>query len=217
MNSLDKILKLYDLKSQEIEKLDGYASINYSVKSEGTNYLLKHYLDANEYKLIYEEEKILQFLSKRKLPFQIPSCLQEMQRHNDNSFSRLLPFIEGKLLSSVNHSDGLLENFGTSIGILNTHLLGIKNDTIKARELFWDMKHTLLNAEKKSFIKNPEDRKVVSYYLDLFEHHVVPIQNTLRHSIIHSDLNDNNVLVENENVTGLIDFGDITIALSYMK
>lgn len=203
------IAKLYGLDIQEIEKLEGYASLNYRVKSNGTNYLLKHYSSPEEYNLISQEEKILSHISRKNLPFEVPSCRQEIIRHEDASFSRLLPFIEGSLLSSVNHTDTLLCNFGEASAMLNQSLSGIKNDAIQARELDWDLKHTLLNSDKVSYIKNPNDRKVVIYFLDLFEHRVLPIQRNLRAGIIHSDLNDNNVIVANDELRGFIDFGDI--------
>lgn len=207
---MEELLKLYKIKPQELEKLDGYASINYRIKSEGVNHLLKHYLDATEYELICEEDRILKLLSNQNLPFQLPASQHEMKSLQDGSFSRFLPFIEGKLLSSIEHTDKLLMNFGEAVGLLNNHLLSVKSLTIKARELFWDMKHTLLNAEKAPYIENLNDRKVVTYFLDLFQQRVFPIQNQLRHCTIHSDLNDNNVIVEGETIKGIIDFGDIT-------
>lgn len=207
---MEKLLEQYNLQPQEIEQLDGYASINYRVKSKGINHLLKHYLDPTEYGLISEEDSILKLLSAQNLPFQLPASKQKMKSLEDGSFSRLLPFIEGELLSSVAQTNSLLRNFGETIGLLNHHLLSIKSDVIKARVLFWDMKNTLLNTEKVSYIQNPNDRKVVTYFLDLFQQNVFPIQNQLRQSIIHSDLNDNNVIVEGETVKGIIDFGDIT-------
>ena len=225
MISVEELSKPYNLELQEVEKLEGYASTNFRIKSKGENYLLKHYLDPTEYGLICEEEKILKSLAKQHFSFQLPTCVQELHTYKNGTFSRLLPFIEGKLLSTVEQSTNLIGNFGEAVGLLNTHLLDMKSDIIQGRELFWDMKLTMLNLEKASFIKNPEDRKVVKYYLDLFEHIVVPIQNNLRHSIIHSDLNDNNILVEDQSVTGIIDFGDITysplvyevaIALTYI-
>ncbi|MCK8521457.1 aminotransferase class III-fold pyridoxal phosphate-dependent enzyme [Aquimarina sp. D1M17] len=222
---MKELLEPYSIHPQETEKLDGYASTNFRIKSEGKNYVLKHYLEPNEFELIDEEERVLQLLLQQKLPFQLPSCIEKIHTYKDGSFSRLLAFIDGKLMSSVEQTTNLLENFGSAVGLMNTHLQSIESSIIRARELFWDMKHTLLNAEKVSYIEQPEDRKVVNYYLDLFEQLVVPKQRKLRHGIIHSDLNDNNIFVKDNTVTGIIDFGDITyspliyevaIALTYI-
>jgi len=209
MKSLQQLLEPYRLAYQTYEQLSGYDSINYRLKNNETNYLLKHYTDTNNFSLITAEDDVLKALNKGDLPYQIPVAIKEFHTYDDASFSRLLPFIEGELLSGVKPSDELLFNFGEATGLLNNQLLNIKNNTIKARESFWDMKQTLLNVENATLIENSADRKLVNYFFDLFEHKVLPIQKKLRHSIIHSDLNDNNIIVENEKVKGIIDFGDI--------
>lgn len=224
MKDLKELLAPYGLSSpEETERLDGYASINYRIKSQGTNYLFKHYTDPQDYKLISEEDRTLKSLLD--LPFQVPGSLHEMVTYKDGSFSRLLPFIEGDLLSTTDHSDRLMHHFGRCVAQLNKSLFGRTNDTFQARTLFWDMKYTLLNLEKTTFIEKATDKKVVHYYFDLFEHHILPVQHTLRSCIIHSDLNDNNVLVKGDVISGIIDFGDITyspliyevaIALTYI-
>lgn len=210
MNEPNRLLTPYGFQCEEFEKLDGYASINYRVRHYEKNHLLKHYTNPEEFSLISAEDSILQELNKSNLPFLIPASLQEMARYEDGSFSRLLPFIEGDLLSSVDPSDLLMNDFGRAVGHLNKELLDVKNDTIQARELFWDMKHALLNEHKKAFIEDPKDRKLITYYFDLFEHHILPVQHQLRYSIIHSDLNDNNIIIADQKVSGIIDFGDIT-------
>lgn len=225
MDQLEEIIASYGIKPQEIERLDGYSSINYRVKSEGINQLIKHYMDISEYEFISEEDRLLKLLSSKGLPFQLPVSRHDMKSLENGSFSRLLPFIEGDLLSSVEQTDSLLRSFGEAVGHLNYYLLSEKSNIIKSRELFWDLKHALVNAPKASYIKNPNDRKLVTYFLDLFEQNVFPIQSELRHGIIHSDLNDNNVIIEGEKVNGIIDFGDmayspliyeVAIALTYI-
>ena len=117
-----------------------------------------------------------------------------MHHYQDGSFSRLLLFIEGELLSKVPQTEALLHNFGTAAAQMNASLLDVENTVIQSRQLEWDMKSTLLNSKKLVYISDPADRKIVSYFLDIFEHEISPIQNELRHSIIHSDLNDNNII-----------------------
>jgi len=65
---------------------------------------------------------------------------------------------------------------------------------------------------KVALIKEPERRKLVSYFLDRFRYFVLPHLHELRHQIIHGDLNDNNILVKDEAINGFLDFGDSTYA-----
>lgn len=225
MKSLDQLTKPYQQQYKAYDQLSGYDSINYKLKSNGKNYLLKHYTNPCDFNLVAAEGNVIEMLNEDDLCCQIPVAIEKIHTYNDGSFSRLLPFIEGELLSAVEQTDALLFNFGRIAGLLNSQLLSIKNDTIKARESLWDMKQTLLNVENTAFIENASDRKLINYFFDLFEHKVLPVQKKLRQSIIHSDLNDNNIIIENEKIKGIIDFGDIAyspliyevaIALTYI-
>ncbi len=79
----------------------------------------------------------------------------------------------------------------------------------------WDLKNLLLLKQPKFLlpIKDPVKLKQVETVLELFEKHVVSVIADLPLQTIHSDLNEQNILVSTRNgrrtITGLIDFGDI--------
>lgn len=208
---MKKLLNHYNLEATNVKKLEGYASINYRVDTNEGCYVLKHYKDASELELIKGEVNLLREIFD-KIPFQIPSNNKVIIVLEDHSFIRLLNFIEGNLLAEAEQNDLLLFNFGKSIALLTRALQGKRSCIIEARKQVWDLQYCLLNKPKINTIKDLSKRKLVHFFLDLFEHHVAPKQNFLRHSIIHGDLNDNNVLVEENEVVGLIDFGDICYA-----
>jgi 4-aminobutyrate aminotransferase-like enzyme len=213
---MEELLKHYDLEPTEIKKLEGYGSLNYRIKDKDNNhYILKHYTDPSELDLIQAETEIINAVSG-KLSFKIPANSSGKQtsvhQYADKSFSRLLPSIEGSLLSKVKHSPGLLYNFGKSIAELDRSLDGIRNAEIESRKFIWDLQYCLLNRSKIKYITDPSKTKLVEYYFDQFEHFVLPELPDLRYSIIHNDLNDYNILTDGKKITGVIDFGDITYA-----
>jgi len=213
---MKELLKYYHLEPTEITKLEGYGSLNYHVKDKDNNhYILKHYTDPSELALIRAESEIINTISG-KLPFKIPANSPGKQtsvyQYADKSFSRLLPYIKGSLLSKVKHSPGLLYNFGKSLAELDRSLEGIRNAEIESRRFVWDLQYCLLNRSKIKYITDPSKAKLVEYYFDLFEHFVLPELADLRHSIIHNDLNDYNILTDGNKITGVIDFGDIAYA-----
>ena len=57
-----------------------------------------------------------------------------------------------------------------------------------------------------------EQRQLVQYFLDQFEKTILPVEESLRKSVIQNDFNDYNIIVEAQNehpgILGLIDFGD---------
>jgi len=213
---MKELLKHYHLQDSEITKLEGYGSLNYYIKDkDNKHYVLKHYPDPSELDLVQAESEIINTISG-KLPFKIPiNCSGKqtsVHQYADKSFSRLLPYIEGSLLSKVKHSPGLLYDFGKSIAELDRSLEGIRNAEIKSRKFVWDLQYCLLNRSKIKYITDPSKAKLVEYYFDLFEHFVLPELADFRYSIIHNDINDYNILTDGNKITGVIDFGDITYA-----
>lgn len=212
MKNIDHLINSFPVSAEEVEKLEGYASINYRIKSKGETFVLKHYTDPTEFNLIKAEVDLLKEISASSLPFKVPSSEYDLKILADHSFTRLVGFIEGDLLSSVDHSDELLGDFGRAVALLNKSLSTKRNEVIEARKPPWDMQNSLMNRSIVDYISEHTDKKIVNYYLDLFELHIQSIQHSLRHSIIHSDLNDNNIIVKDEKIEGIIDFGDITYA-----
>lgn len=208
---MKQLLSSYGLAVKNIKKLEGYASINYKIETDTDTYVLKYYQNPQEFPLVQAEVHLLNEISTQ-IPFQISNDVAPLKELKDNSFTRLLGFIEGDLLANATMSDELLYNFGIAIAQLNLALKEKRSDAIEARKQVWDLQYCLLNKPKMSFIENPSQRKLVDYFFDLFQHHVAPIQNELRHTIIHGDLNENNVLVNDNEITGFIDFGDICYA-----
>jgi len=213
---MKELLKHYDLEPTEIKKLEGYGSLNYFIKNNDNNYyVLKHYTNPSELALIQAESEILSIISG-KLPFEIPTICSGKQtsvhQYPNKSFSRLLPYIKGSLLSKVKYSPGLLYDFGKSIAELDRSLEGIRNAEVESRKFVWDLQYCLLNRSKIKYITDLSKAKLVEYYFDQFEHFVLPELANLRYSIIHNDLNDYNILTDGNKITGVIDFGDITYA-----
>ncbi|MEM9686196.1 MAG: aminotransferase class III-fold pyridoxal phosphate-dependent enzyme [Bacteroidota bacterium] len=208
---MEELIREYQLQPLNVKKLEGYDSINYGIETASGTYVLKHYRDAQELDVISAEDKMLEGLSGQ-LPFRVPTPVKPIKILKEGTFIRLLSFIEGDLLSRVAQTDMLLFDFGKSIGWLNQALLGKKSHAIAARKQCWDMQHCLLNRPKMKAITSPSKRKLAAYFFDLFEHHILPLQHNLRHSIIHSDLNDKNVLIHKNTIAGFIDFGDISYA-----
>ena len=107
---MKKLLIDYDLDPTDIEKLEGYDSINYRIKTKSDQYVLKHYLNSQDYGLIKAEVQLLDEISD-KLSFQIPNTVKPLTSLNDNSFTRLLTYIEGGFLAQAEQNKVLLFNF----------------------------------------------------------------------------------------------------------
>ncbi len=205
---MQDILDLYHLEALDIRQMDGYGSINYQIETEEGLLVIKHYKEPEEFPILREEIALLNELAPQ-LPFLTPCAPVPLKELPDGTLTRLYHYIEGQLLGKAVQTDELLTNFGRSAGLLSQALAGRRGLAIEARKLIWDQQYCLMNRSKVRYIRSATHRKWVDYFLDQFAEHVAPIQYTLRHSIIHGDLNEQNVLVENDAVVGFIDFGDL--------
>ena len=92
----------YPVSPTKIIRLAGYGSANYKVEDlSGQTYLVKHHMDAESFKRIEAENKIMAHLSAQ-LPIEVSSpSYDKLITYPDGSFSRMLCFINGVFLKDV--------------------------------------------------------------------------------------------------------------------
>ena len=234
MNTISHILREnYAIDQAGITELWGYDNKNYKVTTEDGSFVLKQYSEEpNLSQLLDAENEILNKLSE-EVPGYCPKpvrttsggYLVSVKDGKNNLIFRLLPYLDGDLLGKTDHTEEVLESFGTLLGRMDSQLLKIRNPVIEARRYEWDTLHIDLTRKYSKLISNPADRKLVDYFYMEYNELVRPRVSELRQSIIHGDVNDLNVLVKDNKVTGIIDFGDLlysllindlAIALSYI-
>ena len=200
------------------EALNGYDEWNYKLTDpEGKKYILKVSADASAREFIKAQTEVLEKLQHSSLAEKFPKCITaadgnlmvEEWRHEEGYCFRLLSFLEGSFWVDMNaHSLALYESLGGFLGKMDAFLSGYKNNATR-RDFEWDLQNTLWAYDKLSFVKEVDLRRVIHYFLQQYETHVLPRVSQLRKSLIHNDANDYNVLVADDEVTGLIDFGDM--------
>ena len=128
----------------------------------------------------------------------------------DDRLVRVLTYLPGKPLATVETpSPELMYDLGKSLGRLSRALVGFDHPGAR-RTFHWD----LAGGEKVlgkygAEIKQGSLRELVSRYRARQGESARDWESGLRHSVVHGDANDYNVLVERDKVVGLIDFGDI--------
>ncbi|MFA5906337.1 MAG: aminotransferase class III-fold pyridoxal phosphate-dependent enzyme, partial [Desulfobacula sp.] len=137
---------------------------------------------------------------------------------------RLLEFVEGKAWhESLPASIEQLENLGSLIAQLTLTLSGIVHPGSK-RTHAWDLEKACQHRPSLVIIKDPEKRSILEWVFHLYAAIAVPLFDLLPRALIHGDLNDDNILVQNGRISGILDFGDclenpvvcdLAIALAY--
>ncbi len=207
----------FGFQETEIKKLDGYDNLNYLVETSTNKFVFKTYLYYDELLAIVEAENetllFLQDKNQDKFPKPIPfldgSFVKVLEIDGELSICRMLLFLKGNLLSDIKHTKSVFQSFGIFIAQMDLKLQSFNSATIKERQSEWNTQYFNLNKKYINDIPIAKNRNTVHYFFQQYEENVVPVLLELRKSIIHNDANQLNVLVKNEEVSGIIDFGDL--------
>lgn len=213
----DFLQKNFPFAPLEVKKLNGYENENYLVKTANGQYIFKIYLySKQEFDLVEAQNETLRFLhqnGQKNIPQPIPfvdgSYVQINSINGKKSICRILSFLEGNFFGDVVHTEELFQSFGVFLAKMDLKFQHFDNKIVKARQFEWDLQYLYLNEKLISDIPDKKDRNTVQYFFQLFKKKVVPILPKLRKSIIHNDANEWNILVNNGEISGIIDFGDI--------
>lgn len=207
----------FGIKILKNKILDGYDNKNYHIATEEEDFIYKTYtyseslkdtVDAENEVLLYLQEEFDSHIPK-PVSFKDNSYVKIIDSDNGKVISRMLSFLKGEFLGKTKHTPSLFESLGTFLANLDVTLKDLKNYTIQARKWEWDIQYFDLNKKYINDIPNPKDRNVVTYFFNQFEEIVRPIVPELRKQVIHNDANEWNLLVQNGEISGIIDFGDV--------
>jgi 4-aminobutyrate aminotransferase-like enzyme/Ser/Thr protein kinase RdoA (MazF antagonist) len=121
---------------------------------------------------------------------------------------RLVEFVAGTpwYQAGVAGPEQLLD-LGSVLGALDLALAEFDHPAAH-RTHQWDLATAAKHRGKVALVPDPERRRILEGMFHLYAACAVPRLPSLPHSYIHGDANDENVLIQDERVSGLLDFGD---------
>lgn len=125
--------------------------------------------------------------------------------------ARVVTYLQGEPLGDRVPDANLCRDMGAYLARLGRSLADFEHPGAE-QSLLWDMKEALKLREILPSLEDPAVRDLVAGTLDDFEQHALPVFDSLRWQVIHSDLHSDNLLVEGDGslrVAGVIDFGDM--------
>ena len=219
-NEVEKIVKKEYGILGAASKLQGEIDINYKISTKNSqDYILKISRPDTTADYLDFQIKILKFINSKKKNLPIPKIVlnkkkKEISKIEDGSgtkrTARLLTWIPGRLWSSVNpHLNNLRFSLGEKSGMI-TKLLDGLDHKIAHRKFEWDIAQSLWTKKHLNLFNN-DQKKILKYFHKEFGSKKDEY-NQLRKSIIHNDINDNNIIVSenliNPSVKSIVDFGD---------
>ena len=124
---------------------------------------------------------------------------------------RMYALLSGRQrVDALDVPDDALANWGETAARLGRALRGFFHPAAQ-RTMLWDVQHAARSRELLGAIRDPDHRELVRVVLDRFESSVVPVWPSLRAQVVHTDLTTDNALTDEAgNVTGIVDFGDMS-------
>jgi 4-aminobutyrate aminotransferase-like enzyme/Ser/Thr protein kinase RdoA (MazF antagonist) len=198
--------------------LAGERNPNFLIESDSEKYVLKIH-DASEL-LQLEIQQLaltsLESLASFQTPNFVPAKSNELLVDAGNGkFARMLAWIPGELWSASETAESHKVALGRLIATVDNELAGLdvtKYRSVLDRPFGWNALQVQSLADDVELIKDAELKANVKLILDRMINSTLSKVIALPHQLIHNDANDNNVVVHNGSVVGLIDFGDLIYA-----
>ena len=240
MSRLDKDRPDFNLKNalKIAEDLYGISGIIKEIPSErdrnfylktqdGLEYVLKIAATSEKKEILEFQNQAMEYLMGK---INCPRVLSTKSGHeiatvsdedNRSHYVRLLTYLPGKILGDISDTTAdLLYDLGRFIGDLTIGLDSFHHPATK-REFHWDLKNasSVIN-QNLQYQDNLERKELIKYYLNLYES-IHPYLQKLKMSVIHSDANDYNLVVDNNRLGkdrfAIIDFGDMVYSYTIFE
>ncbi len=203
----------------EVKKLPGDADRNFLLSTETEKFILKIQALETKRESIEFQHAALQHLSRfanvpRVIPNKDGETLFRIPHQGDEYLVRMVSYLEGRLLEEIiPKSPTLLRGLGAYVAKLDLALADFTHPHMREEDALWDLSlaHTAIEP-RLDMISIPEKRDLASLVLERFKRRVLPVLPDLHRQIIHNDANTQNVLVQDGNISGIFDFGDLCYA-----
>lgn len=208
----------YGLRVSSVRALPGYADQNYLLETEDRNkYVWKAAAPETSIESLQAQNEAMLHIRRTDSAFPCPSPIATIQGTHLVSRvvngrllqTRLLDWVEGTPLAKSNSGEHpLYQQIGQALGRMTQCL----RDFVHVgafRQIEWDLSQPLSLLCETTHIHNAQQKRIVDHLFLRLETHGVSRIAPLRRSVIHNDANDYNLLVSENQFSGLIDFGDL--------
>jgi Ser/Thr protein kinase RdoA (MazF antagonist) len=170
--------------------------------ASGAQYILKIMRPDCDPAFVEMQCRALEHLSA----FPVPRPAAPVKITEHGRLAWLLHWLPGRMLADVSRTPEILFHLGRLLGEIDRTLETFSHPAVH-RDLKWALDRAAWIEDYLHYIPDPSRRGRVRSILDKFNQ-THPLTG-VRRSIIHGDANLHNVLVEGNQITGLIDFGDL--------
>ena len=153
-------------------------------------------------------------------PVTLPRLLRNQQgkietginiRKNSSDRARLMEFIDGIVLDTLSDiSINLRNNLGKTLAEFDVLMRDFDHPAAH-RNHRWNLAEAGQHKPKLALIKESDQRDLLARAFDFWSVEARPNLSLLPHQFIHGDAHGENILVQGDRISGLVDFGDCCI------
>ncbi|PPR45273.1 MAG: 5-aminovalerate aminotransferase DavT [Alphaproteobacteria bacterium MarineAlpha5_Bin7] len=216
-------------KAFHLKKLNSERDINYiiSIKNK-KNYVLKISNPSEKLDILNYQDRLIKHLRKNNnLKKYIPKIyhskiVKYIDKKNRECFVRILSFIDGQMYGDIKSNEKIENSLGSLLANTSIQFKSFI-DPIGLRKFIWNPAD-IDWIKKEINIFSGKNKSILLKAFSEYEEYVKNNLKNLRYSITHSDPNNYNLVVKNNKINGLLDYGDsiygptindLAICLSY--
>ncbi len=216
-------------KSLKLNKLNSERDINFIIiLKKKKKYVLKISNPLEKLNILEYQDRLIKHLrNDNDLKKFIPQIchtkiVKYFDKKNRECFVRILSYIEGRMYGDIKSNSIIEKSLGELLGKTSIRLKSFF-DIVSYRKFIWDPSN--INWINKDINIFTGRKKTILFKCFLeYKRYVRKNLNKLRYSVTHSDPNNYNLVVKNNKINGLLDFGDsiyapiindLAICLSY--
>ncbi len=200
-----------------LSRLSG-ENINYLVKvSDEARYVFKIMRDNFSPGAVMMENAAVEHAFSNGFELEMPRIVKNRAgdyysginiRKNTSNMAILYNYIKGKLLSDMSDiSMDLANNIGSAIALFDL-AMGKFNHSEAHRSHRWDLAEAGQHLDKIKLVEDPDKRELLALAFRIWFSEAKPKLSALPQQFIHGDAHDDNILIRDGQVSGLLDFGD---------
>uniref|UniRef100_A0A2S2Q788 Hydroxylysine kinase n=1 Tax=Sipha flava TaxID=143950 RepID=A0A2S2Q788_9HEMI len=224
---IEDILKNdYGFINGKIRELDGYDDKNYHITEiekhiEGIEFpvdgiVLKfiNSIDSKNLSLLEAQTKLTQYLENFGIICPTPLLNKYRQSYgsviiNDKMHAvRAYRYIRGETMNNVIVNSEISTDFGSYVGHLTSILKEFNHDGFHRNDFLWALEKSP-EVLKYVDVFNQEKQQIITTILNKFQSTVLSKSHNFTKSVIHGDLNMNNIILKDKKIHGIIDIGDV--------
>lgn len=192
-------------------------NLNYLLTTvEGDRYVAKIVDDDIPSEVVKMEFEATEYAISKGFEPKLPIIIQNIYRKIETGINIhlnvrqrliLMTFIEGSVLQNTTDiSIKMLENLGKTLASYNLAMQGFDHPAAH-RSHRWDVAEAGRHRDKISLLKDLKKQALLEWGFDAWKQAKSGLE-SLPWQFIHGDMNPENILVKDDRVTGLVDFGD---------